>query len=144
MKRFLYIALLYITLSGCITTQPIGLQDVIEKNKQSFVQSNNNDIHSVAAILKEFSNMIEKEDLQNIEQLIRLKETYMENLISNHISSNYPVKASRKERKTSQKLINDTIMYIQEKNIPIEKSRYYINLSSSTFVKEVIYHGEIH
>lgn len=144
MKRFLYIALLYITLSGCITTQPIGLQDVIEKNKQSFVQSENNDIHSVAAILKEFSNMIENEDLQNIEQLICLKETYMENLISKHISSNYPVKASRKERKTSQKLINDTIMYIQEKNIPIEKSRYYINLSSSTFVKEVIYHGEIH
>jgi hypothetical protein len=140
MRTILKTLILSCLLTGCIITQHNGLHNIINKNlivyqKQELVEFDN-----VAAIFKEYANLVNSKKYKTTEDLKLDTKKFIERIESSNISNNYPVKASVGEIHIAKEFLKDVIIYLEKQDIASKDFSNYINQALKFYVTEIIYY----
>jgi hypothetical protein len=142
MRNLLATFILSCVLTGCIITKYDGLHDIINENIEVYQKHEKIEFTNVAAIFKTYAILVNGKEYQNLEELKKDTENFVETLKKKNISNNYPVKASEDELYVAHHFLKDVFYCLRENDVGASHFQEYINQALKVYITEIIHHEE--
>lgn len=134
--KIIKIVFAFLILQSCTVEKSQDLHSIIENNVKIYQNNKNIDFENIAAIMKNYSHLMNKEKINSIEEIRRFSNSFVTLLKSENISKNYPVKANNKETLFFERLINQILIYLEQEKIENHLYPFYITKTFNYILEE--------
>lgn len=130
------IVVAFLILQSCTIEQSPNIHTIIENNIKIYQNNKNMDFDNIAAIMKNYSNLMNKEKFSSIEEIRKFNEIFINSLKKTNISKNYPVKANNHEYLFFKNLINQITNYLEQQRIENYLYPFYVTKTFNYILQE--------